>query len=929
MKAWTDVVRPHEDILAGDLEMAVFAADLGSVVSRDRSVREVYRDPAAFFRSTYLTTSMRSLLSDVLGALSGRSGDRVLQLRTPFGGGKTHSLLALYHVTTGRAGLGSFTELADLPDPGSTRVAVLSGVDLDPSSPRTHDGTVAKTMWGELAWQLGGADAYRLVAAQDETGQAPGKDVLAQLLPADVPTLLLLDEVLVYVEKAKALPLGDSTLGAQVLLFLQALTELVGSHPRAAMVYSLQKSVLEAAGDESLLLALDHLVTRVDAKREPVTGDEVMRVVQRRLFSDLGSEDDRRATADGYAEIFRRYRRQLAETEEERRNADAEAGRFAERISASYPFHPALLDLMHQRWTTLPSYQRTRGALQFLATVVHALWGSDWQQLPLIAPGDVRFDDERVRGAFFSQVGDREGFTGVLERDLTGANAGVKEIDRRLAADSHRLATLRVGTRVASATMLYSFGGRTDEEKGVLEGELVGALLAPDLDRNLLTTALADLRDELLFLHHTGRRYRFDKTPNLNQLLVNEADKLSAEEVTAAVRSEIERKIGASQSALLWPMEGRQIPDEEPVFRVAYLDPSWATLAPEARDARLRELYERRGHGAPRAFRNSIAFAFPNGDAIGHARQAARRQLAAQSLVKQAKSLNIAGEQLSELKERGESSARELSSTLDRAYETVLLPVARDGIEAPYGFEEIDLSARLGLGRLLHDRVAEGLSNHVFESITPQKLAGLLNLGDAEDHARFVRAQDVVNSTFSYLQFPKLWSEIPIRDAIAKGVTTGVLGYAAHAEERDGRLDVRPELVSVQRPIGPDEVDLGPGGYVLAAGFARELSATPEVTDEPEALGANGGAPSTVTGATPLPARSGKRMLVKFRAEKNDVFNALRILSAISDHSEAMDVDVTIVADAKEDFDRSWVRNAVSEPLDEVGVDSTVDIVDE
>src|SRR4029079_9522427 len=100
--------------------------------------------------------------------------------------------------------------------------------------PRAHDGLVANTLWGELAWQLGGVEAYKLVRAQDEQGQAPGKDVLAQLLPVDDAALLLLDEVLVYVEKAKALPRGDSTLGAQVLLFLQALTALAGAHPRAA-----------------------------------------------------------------------------------------------------------------------------------------------------------------------------------------------------------------------------------------------------------------------------------------------------------------------------------------------------------------------------------------------------------------------------------------------------------------------------------------------------------------------------------------------------------------------------------------------------------------------------------------------------------------------------------------------------------------------
>ena len=929
MKDWVDVVRPHEDILSGDLEMAVFAADLGSVISQDRSVREVYRDPATFFRATYLTSSMRSLLDDVLGALSGRGGDRVLQLRTPFGGGKTHSLLALYHVASSRDRLSDVSELADMPDPGPTRVAVLSGIDLDPSSPRSHDGVVARTMWGELAWQLGGADAYRLIATQDELRQAPGKDVLAALFPAEEPTLLLLDEVLVYVEKAKAIHVGESTLGSQVLLFLQALTELVGAHSHAAMVYSLQRSVLEAAGDESLLLALDHLVTRVDAKREPVSGDEVMRVVQKRLFADLGPEEDRVAVARSYADLLGRFRRQLADTDEERRNADAEAERFADRIVASYPFHPELLDLMHQRWTTLPSYQRTRGALQFLATVVHALWNSDVEKLPLISSGDALFSDEKVRGAFFSQVGDREGFTGVLERDLVGTNAGVKEIDRRLGGDSHRLQRLRIGTRVASATMLYSFGGRTDEEKGVLESELVAGLLAPDLDRNLLTTALADLRDELLFLHSSNRRYRFDKTPNLNQLLANEADKFTGEEVTDAVRTELERRIGARGTALLWPTDGSQIPDHEPLFRVAYLDPSWLLPAPDERDRRLRELYEKRGTGSPRAYRNAIAFSMPNAERIEHARQAARRMLAARSLVKQAKSLNVAGEQLAELKERGDAAERDLGSTLDHAYELILLPVAREGLEGPYGFEEVDLSARIGLGRLVHDRVMEGLSAHIFDTITPAKLVALLNLGDTEGASRYLACEEVVDAVFSFLQFPKLGSQAALRDAIAKGVSSGALGYAALATEHDGGIEARADLVTIGKPVGPDEIDLGSGAFVLSPGYAREISATEPVVGSAAGEGQvidGDSATDAPTSAEPR-VTSGKRLLVQMQVGKTEVFDAMRILPALSDQSESLEVSMTIWADAEVEFDRTWIRNAIREPLDEAGIEGRVEIV--
>jgi hypothetical protein len=925
VKPWVDLAKPHDDILSGDLEMAVFAADLGSV-SRDggRDARRVYSDAVEFFRATYLTSSMRTLLTDVLGALAGRGGDRVLQLRTPFGGGKTHTLLALYHLATARSALAGLPEVAALPDPGPCRVATLSGLDLDPAAPRDRDGTRLRTLWGELAWQVGGAEAYRLVAEQDERGTAPGGEVLGRLLDQGDATLVLLDEALVYAEKAKAMPLADSSLGAQVLVFLHTLTEVVARTPRTAMVYSLQASVLEAAGDEELLMALDHLVSRVDAKREPVTGDEVMRVVQRRLFADLGPDADRQQVAREQAERYARYRAQIAETESERREAQEEATRFADRVLKSYPFHPALLDLMHQRWTTLPSYQRTRGALQFLATVVHALWHGEQEPLALIGPGDVPFEDEKVRGAFFAQVGDREGFTGVLERDFIGTNAGVRTVDQRLAADSRRLGKLRVGTRVSSAILLYSFGGRVDQDRGVLEGELVGALLDEELERNLLVTAVADLRDELLFLHSTGRRYRFDKTPNLNQLLANEANRFTPEEVEARIRREMERQLGATRDGLLWPEDGASIPDDEPVFRVVYLPAELGSKDEPERLRRVRDLYEFRGPGATRAYRNALAFALPDREAFEYSRSASRRGLAAESLVGSRTTVNIEGEQLDELRRRLSAANNDLAATVERAYVRVLLPARSKDGDAPYAFEDVDLRARLGLGRLLHQRVLDGISQHVFETVTPEKLAGLLNLGDGDGRRRFVACSSVVDSAFSYLDFPRLRDDSAIRKSISDGIGRGTFGYIADADARENELDANSELVRIRVPAAQDEVDLGARAFLLAPGYAAELvprSEPKHLEEQDQETTETGGGEAP---PPPPPPPESHRLRIKYQADKGSAFTALTMLPAIAERSSSLAISVDIDATAEESFDATWVRNAVHEPLDEAGIDAHI-----
>lgn len=375
LRPWTDVVAPHPDIESGDFDMGTFAANLAAVAYRTEDSPAVYTDAAEFFAATYLTPAMGSLLDDVFGVLAGKPGDRAVQLRTPFGGGKTHTLLALYHLATARdrAVAAAGSALEELPDPGAVRLAVLSGEHLDPARGREVESRTIRTLWGELAYQLGGWEAYDALLVNGEESTPPsGKDLVPLLAAA--PALVLLDEVLVYIVKGKALRQGETTAGQLALVFVQNLSEAVNQVRRAAMVYSLQASVGEAVQEEGVLEALEHITARVDVRREPVSGDEVLRVVQRRLFDALGDSAVVAKVAGEYGELLRTDLQAQAETEDARREAADAAEHLEQRIAECYPFHPELIDLMYQRWGSLPSYQRTRGALQFLATVVHALW---------------------------------------------------------------------------------------------------------------------------------------------------------------------------------------------------------------------------------------------------------------------------------------------------------------------------------------------------------------------------------------------------------------------------------------------------------------------------------------------------------------------------------------------------------------------------
>lgn len=920
LKPWNQVVRPHDDIVAGDLELSTYAADLAAVDRGDAGTPRVYRDPREFFRTTYPTKNLQQLLKDVLGVLAGGKGDRVIQLRTPFGGGKTHSLLALYHLVKSRAGIDP-AHVVGLPDPGPGRVAVLSGIDLDPITPRVVDGLQIRTLWGELAYRLGGQLAYEKVREHDAQGKPPGGEVLRSIIGSG-PVLILLDEVLVYVQRAGGRT-GTDPQQRQVVNFLQGLTEVVRHLKNAALVYSLQASVHEAAGDEALLQELDHLVTRVDAKREPVSDEEVMRVVQRRLFPTFGDDPEHervaREVAREYAIAHRRLREAFAETESERRSATQEAERFETRVLDSYPFHPALLDLMYHRWGSLPSYQRTRGALQFLARVVHGLWAGDRPTQPLISPGDVPLQDEHVRGAFFSQVGERERYSSVLAADIVGAAARCREVDRRIADDSPAFAQLRLGTRTATAIMLYSFGAREGEERGVLEGELLQGLVGPEIDRNVVTRALHDLREELLYLHHVGRRYRFEPKANLNLLISEESKKWSTDEVLERVKKGLARMLApAKEHAVLWPPDSGAIPDVA-LFQIVYLGHRSAGIEGEELQARATSLVERHGAG-PRTSRNGLALAVPDRGAFDRARIAARTLQALEALLDQAKSkrLSIEPEQVAELADRQRGAAADFTGALERLYELVLIPVASRDSGNPFRFEMVDLRAQLSGGRDLQTRLLDSLRKHVFDRITPARLTTITRLGETRD---FVACEELVSWFFSYFDFPKLMDDTPIRRAISDG-TADHFGYVSAARVQDARLiPARRELVRFGASTAIDEVDLGPACFLLSPRLAQELRGDTQIAQpEPPVL-----PPETSLSPTrPLsPDRDEPTHYhLRYEADAVQLFRTLPALQNLSEKASDFKATVDLKVAAEEPFDRTWLRNAVEEHLDEAGVEA-------
>ncbi|MEJ2352679.1 MAG: DUF499 domain-containing protein, partial [Anaerolineales bacterium] len=288
MKSWYEIIPPHEDIKHGDFDEAIFAADLADVHAG--VAPEDYRDAYLFYKKTYPTAGLTNLLFRVHNALANGKGSSVVQIQTPFGGGKTHALVAIYHY------LKNGKRIKELLPTGlellSPDVAVVAGNHWNPVEGNTSEGLTRYTFWGEIAYQIGGKEGYELFRQNDEARISPGKDKLHQFLEAHQPFILLFDEILEYINRAldeKRYHTKERTgasLGTQTFSFFQELTETVAIIPRGMMVVTLPSSYLEDFGEqtEESLARLNKIFGRLESIETPVQGEEVYAVIRRRLF---------------------------------------------------------------------------------------------------------------------------------------------------------------------------------------------------------------------------------------------------------------------------------------------------------------------------------------------------------------------------------------------------------------------------------------------------------------------------------------------------------------------------------------------------------------------------------------------------------------------------------------------------------------------
>ncbi len=717
LPAWREVIEPHDDVTSGRFEMAQYAADLHQVWRGEAD--DEYGDATEFYRRTFITDGLSKLITGAAQRFAGTGGDPIVKLQTNFGGGKTHALIALYHLA-GASRAANLPGVEDLlierglrlPGEDGVRRAVLVGHQLElgefGSFVRKPDGCEIRTMWGELAWQLGGSDAYSHIAESDRAATNPGA-ALSDLLRAYAPCLILIDEWVAYARQLYGQrDLSGGTFDAH-FSFAQALADAVAATPQALLVATIPASQIEVGGEggQAALVRLENLFGRVEANWSTATAEESFEIVRRRLFKPL-SESAARRRDEVVAAFSKLYGVNGGEFPSECREAD-----YRRRMEAAYPVHPELFDRLFGDWSNLERFQRTRGVLRLMAKVIHSLWMNEDANL-VIMPGTIPVDDSEVAAEMTRYLDD--GWRPVLETDVDGSNS----LPRRLDSEQSNLGRYSAARRVARTVYFGSAPSQQAANKGLDDRSIKLGCVQPGERPSTFGDALRRLSDEATHLYRDASRYWYALAPTVTRLARDRADDIKPLDVDEQIRRRLipQAKRRSEFAAVhVCPRATGDVPDED-TARLVIIDPEYQHERRSENSEAMKfasKVLEERSGGA-RRHRNMVVFLAPDSTRLEELRQATRQWLAWESIRHDAETLNLDAFQT----RQAETKAAEFDETVDQriaeTYQWVLNPDQPP--EDPTGpmFWDIINLASPGLGRGAEESLAERVARKLISS---------------------------------------------------------------------------------------------------------------------------------------------------------------------------------------------------------------------
>ena len=679
LQPWRNIVAPHPDVASGRYQIAEFAADLAQVYKNIGS--DEYRDPRSFFQRTYLTYGLRQLLIRALQRLSGEGGDPVVELQTNFGGGKTHSLLALYHLFSGTpledlVGIEPLMREAGVTTLPQAQRSVLVGHELSPALPRVkEDGCVVNTLWGELAWQLLGRDGYTMVAEADQRGVSPGTEVLRDLFAAAAPSLVLIDEWVVYARQLydnKDQPLPGGSFDTN-LSFAQSLTEAARAVPQTMVVVSIPASDAEKGGEggNEASRRLKSVIGRVESPWRPADAEEGFEIVRRRLFEPI-SDRDKFIARDAVARAFSiNYREHTADFPPDCREA-----RYEERIKAAYPIHPELFDRLYTDWSSNEKFQRTRGVLRFMAAVVHKLWQNQDSNL-LILPASVPVGDNDIKPGLMRYLEDN--WDPVIDKDIDGAHS----LPVRLDGENSQFGRYSACRRIARTIYLGSAPNPLNPNKGLTVQQIKLGCTQPGENAATFGDALRSLADQSTHLYLNEQKYWYATQPSVTRLALDRAAQYSDDRVYQEIEQRLQSeksKPGDFARVHPCPASSGNVADDEFAVSLVILKPLFTHARGDNRSSAWQEaiqILNQRGNSS-RNNKNTLIFLAADRVRVEELKQGVRLFLAWDSIVNESEQLNLDAFQRTQANTQRQKSHETVTGRIPETYTFLLVPEQED-----------------------------------------------------------------------------------------------------------------------------------------------------------------------------------------------------------------------------------------------------------
>jgi hypothetical protein len=658
-----------------------------------------------------------------------------------------------------------------------------------------------RTLWGELAWQLGFAaggtseakKAFARVAADDEKATSPG-DTLRELMNAYGPCLILIDEWVAYARQlhdASDLPAGSFE---TQFTFAQALSESAKSAKNTLLVISLpasdttgsphtQAEDVEVGGirGREALDRLRNVIGRVESSWRPASAEEGFEIVRRRLFESMVNPaqfKERDVVARAFADL---YRSQHQEFPPECRDADYER-----RLQAAYPIHPEIFDRLYNDWSTLIKFQRTRGVLRLMAAVIHCLWEKG-DRTPLILPSTIPIDDQRVQFELTRYLSDN--WVPVLEKDVDGPNS----LPLRIDGEVPNLGKLHACRRVARAIYLGSAPTAEAAHRGIEDRRVKVGCVMPGESPAVFGDALRRLSTAATYLYQDGTRYWYATQATVTKLAEDRAEQLKrepdkvAQELEHQLREDL-RRTGEFGRVHILPHSGGDVPDDYDA-RLLVLAPEQAYSRDKDSAAELaaKEILESRG-SAPRLFRNTLVFLAADKVRYQDLDEALRRYLAWDSIVEEKETLNLDPFQAKQAENQKQAAAGAVAARLPETYQWLLVP------EQPTAQAAVEWHAlRLSGTEPLAARASKKLRNDelLITNLAASRLRMELDRiplwrGDN------VATRQVIDDFARYLYLPRVEGPEILASAMVEGIklltwSKDSFAFADSFDEKEGR----------------------------------------------------------------------------------------------------------------------------------------------